>query len=102
MHHADRSRPAHQRREQVAASGDGVIELAPRLREQQAPIQAVVDERLRAQALRIRGPSGVARTAALAQRKHARDHGGDEQEADAGEQHPQAPVGAELRAAFAL
>src|SRR6185312_8257517 len=71
LHHADRSRPAHQRRQQVAASGGGVIELAPRLCEQQAPVELVVDEGLGAEALRIRGPSGVARMVALAQRENA-------------------------------
>ena len=102
LHHADRSRPAHQRRKQVATRGDGVIELAPRLCEQEAPVQPVVDEGLGAEALRVRGPSGVARTVALAQRQHSRDHGGDEQHACTGEQYAQPPVGAELGAAFAL
>ena len=45
---------------------------------------------------------GIARTAALAQCKHSRDDGGDEQQADTGEQHAQPPVGTELLAAFVL
>ena len=93
---------AHQRGQQVAAGGDGVIELTPGLCQQQAPLEPVVDQRLRAEALRVRGPRGVARAVARAQCQHARDHGGDEQQADAAEQHAQPPVGPELRAAFAL
>ena len=102
MHHADRGRAADQRRQQVAARRDGVIDLAAGLCEQQAALEPVVDQRLGAEALGVGGPSGVARVVALPEGEQPRHHRGREQHAGAGKQRAQAADGPQLRAAFAV
>ena len=102
LHHAHRTRVAHERREQVAARRDGVVDHAPRLCEQQAALQAVLDEGLGAEALRVRDPGGVARIAVLPQREQTGDHREHEQDAGSGEQRPEAAVGAALAVGVVL
>ncbi len=72
LHHADRAGRADERRQEMAAGDRGVVEHAAGLGEQEAPVEPVVDQRLRAEPLGVGGPGGVARVVALPERQQAR------------------------------
>ena len=62
-------RAAKQRREQVAARPGRLLERDPGAREQQRAVEAVLGQRLRAEALGVGGQRGVAGGVSLVQRE---------------------------------
>ena len=93
---ADRGGVAQQLGEQRAARGDRVVERRARAGEQQPVVDAVVGQRLGAEALGVGDDRRVARGAALGERDGAGHDRGGQQHGDAGHRRPQAAVGAAL------
>ena len=102
VRNSDRGGAAQQRGKQVAAGGDGVVEVDALPCEQQRSVDARVDQRLCAEALSDRrgrlAPCGPSRH----ERQPTCNEGGDKHEDGSREQAAQSPVRASERAAALL
>ena len=88
----DGGRAAHQRGQQVAAGLDRVLERDALAREQQRPVEVVLDERPRAEVPRVRGARLAARLIALAEEQRAGAARQRQQREHGAQERPQAPV----------
>ena len=93
---ADRGGVAQQLGEQRAARGDRIVESRARAGEQQPVVDAVVGQRLGAEALGVGDDRRASRGGALGERHAAGHDRSGQQHGDAGHRRPQPAVGAAL------